>query len=556
MFAGLAPSSWRQITIWNRGIRCSRQVRNASTPTAPVDPLSGRKDTHRVYTTNEPWDVILNQTDIIEKRNKNKFYIIQLLQSTTNLDSYALYTRWGRVGEQGQIRLEDSFKSASAAEKTFNKKFKSKTGVEWTGRESATPLDGKYIWLDRDYEVDDENKEAGDGPSSTLVPEVQALCNVIFSQELINAHLAAMNYNVAKTPLGKLGKTTISKGFSALKRLADVIDDPKGTIAKKYGNADAAYATLSSVYYSIIPHVFGRFPLPVINTPSILKQIPPSIPLNPSILTSFQELDLMDSLVDMSVASSIMKAPARNSRVQVHPMDQRFLSLGLSSISPVPPDSPEFQAIAKYSRDTEVRSSSFELDIAHLFKVERGGETDAWKSAGHDQLHGGERLLLWHGSRSTNFAGILKNVLRIAPPEAPSSGYMFGRGVYFADMVSKSFNYCHTYLSDGAGLMLLCEVAAAPFFEQKDANSCADVDCAKAQQRSTKGLGRSAPASWTDAGAALRNEELRGCMMPAGPKRLRTSQPALNHNEYIVYNLNQIRLRYVVIVKVKDKPKV
>jgi hypothetical protein len=39
------------------------------------------------------------------------------------------------------------------------------------------------------------------------------------------------------------------------------------------------------------------------------------------------------------------------------------------------------------------------------------------------------------------FAGILSQGLRIAPPEAPSIGYMFGKGVYFADMVSKSANY-------------------------------------------------------------------------------------------------------------------
>lgn len=38
------------------------------------------------------------------------------------------------------------------------------------------------------------------------------------------------------------------------------------------------------------------------------------------------------------------------------------------------------------------------------------------------------------GSRSTNFAGILKQGLRIAPPEAPVTGYMSGKGVYFADV--------------------------------------------------------------------------------------------------------------------------
>lgn len=32
--------------------------------------------------------------------------------------------------------------------------------------------------------------------------------------------------------------------------------------------------------------------------------------------------------------------------------------------------------------------------------------------------------------------------LRIAPPEAPVSGYMFGKGIYLADVVSKSANYC------------------------------------------------------------------------------------------------------------------
>ena len=38
------------------------------------------------------------------------------------------------------------------------------------------------------------------------------------------------------------------------------------------------------------------------------------------------------------------------------------------------------------------------------------------------------RQLLWHGSRLTNFVGILSQGLRIAPPEAPVTGYMFGKG--------------------------------------------------------------------------------------------------------------------------------
>jgi hypothetical protein len=45
----------------------------------------------------------------------------------------------------------------------------------------------------------------------------------------------------------------------------------------------------------------------------------------------------------------------------------------------------------------------------------------------------GNRRLLFHGSGMTNYLGILAQGLRIAPKEAPTTGYMFGKGVYFAD---------------------------------------------------------------------------------------------------------------------------
>ena len=50
-------------------------------------------------------------------------------------------------------------------------------------------------------------------------------------------------------------------------------------------------------------------------------------------------------------------------------------------------------------------------------------------------------FLLYHGSTLFNFMGILSQGLRIAPPEAPPTGYMFGKGIYFADMFDKSSGY-------------------------------------------------------------------------------------------------------------------
>ncbi len=101
------------------------------------------------------------------------------------------------------------------------------------------------------------------------------------------------------------------------------------------------------------------------------------------------------------------------------------------------------------------------------------------------------RMLLWHGSRVSNFCGIISQGLRIAPPEAPVTGsaslsniskqtyvrsfaillsndgrYMFGKGVYFADLVSKSANYCNTSKASPIGLMLLCDVAVGDMNEK------------------------------------------------------------------------------------------
>jgi len=59
-----------------------------------------------------------------------------------------------------------------------------------------------------------------------------------------------------------------------------------------------------------------------------------------------------------------------------------------------------------------------------------------------------------------NFIGILLQGLRIAPPEAPSTGQMFGKGVYLADMFSKSLGYSGQRLGRAGGgsiLLLLCE---------------------------------------------------------------------------------------------------
>ena len=66
----------------------------------------------------------------------------------------------------------------------------------------------------------------------------------------------------------------------------------------------------------------------------------------------------------------------------------------------------------------------------------------------------------------------------------------FGKGVYFADMSSKSGNYCATKRADPVGLLLLSEVALGDVYERKEAEFVRHLPDGKL---SCKGIGRTRP---------------------------------------------------------------
>ncbi|VDC02029.1 unnamed protein product [Peniophora sp. CBMAI 1063] len=516
---------------------------------APVDPTSGLVNDHQVLEmSGEVWDAMLNQTDI--GKNANKFYVIQLLHPTGNNNSCYLFTRWGRVGENGQNAKKGPFPSAQAINE-FKKAFKSKAATNWEDRRGMVAKKGKYTWLERSFDEDEEKDAAEDKgeatgsgkpksvviPESTLEPEIQAVTRLIFNQNFVNAALSEMNYDANKLPLGKMSKSTILNGFSALKLLSEVINDPSGAVAQQHGGFATACTELTNNYYSVIPHVFGRNVPPVINDQNRLKR----------------ELDLVDALGDMQIAQTILNdttIPKGEDGNPINPLDSQFRSLQLSSMSVVDQMSDEMATLKAYVTDSHGATHGTRINIEHAFRVTRDAETVAFNNAGHNNLEDGQRLLLWHGSRVTNFAGILRQGLRIAPPEAPVNGYMYSKGIYLADMVSKSAGYCNTHLSNRYGLILLCEAAVKPTFEQIHANYHADEDCKKAGKMSTHGVGRWQPEEWQDAGVALGNDSLLGVHMPKGPAKERSDkQYSLYYNEYIVYNINQVKLRYMLLFK-------
>ncbi|KOS17113.1 Poly polymerase 2 [Escovopsis weberi] len=363
------------------------------------------------------YDASLNQTHV--SKNANKYYLIQTLVSKDS-KVYKTWTRWGRVGETGQNAILGDG-SLSDAIKHFEKKFKDKSGLAWNQR-TAPPNPGKYAFVERSYNPDDDAQDDDEEPdkeedknhetsASTLAPAVQSLLELIFDPDLFKATMSAFNYNANKLPLGKLSKGNILRGYQQLKDLAALLDNSSLAQSQWGLSRSAAIEQLSNMYYSIIPHAFGRNKPPIINDPWTLKQ----------------EVDLLESLTDMKVADEIMKTlrPGRD----VSLLDSRFASLGLDEMTVLDHKSTEFNALETYLCGSRGHTHRVNYRIRDIFRIERRGEKTRFDDYVQASKIGANRRLLWHGSRVTNFGGILSQGLRIAPPEAPAHGRWMDAGV-------------------------------------------------------------------------------------------------------------------------------
>nr|XP_025888138.1 poly [ADP-ribose] polymerase 2 isoform X2 [Solanum lycopersicum] len=336
---------------------------------------------------------------------------------------------------------------------------------------------------------------------------ISLICDI----NMMRQQMMEIGYNANKLPLGKLSKKTILKGYDVLKNIADVIGQFNRTLLED----------LSSQFYTVIPHDFGFQKMCefVIDTLPKLKR----------------KIEMVKALAEIEVTTKLSED---NTDIQEDPLFYQYEQLGCKLV-PVEVGSQEYLMIENYMKNTHAKiHSGYAVDIVQVFRASRNGENERFQKFSDTS----NRMLLWHGSRLTNWAGILSQGLRIAPPEAPSTGYMFGKGVYFADMFSESAIYCYASSAAKNGVLLLCEVALGDMNELLSANS--DADKLPLGKLSTKAVGAMAP----DFKEAQILED--GVIVPLGnPKERPKHEGNLLHNEYIVYNVEQLRMRYVIQVE-------
>ncbi|XP_015693725.1 poly [ADP-ribose] polymerase 2-A isoform X2 [Oryza brachyantha] len=397
---------------------------------------------HVLQVGDDIYDATMNQTNVGD--NNNKFYIIQALESDAG-GSFMVYNRWGRVGARGQDKLHGPFPSREQAIYEFEGKFHDKTNNHWSDRKSFKCYAKKYTWLEMDY--GEANRETNKKVSPTtdqiketkLETRIASFISLICNISMMKQQMVEIGYNADKLPLGKLSKSTILKGYDVLKRISNVIS-----------RADRRQLEqLTGEFYTVIPHDFGFKKMRefIIDTPQKLKA----------------KLEMVEALGEIEIATKLLEDDSTD---QDDPLYARYKQL-CCDFTPLEVDSEEYSMIKTYLSNTHGKThTGYTVDIVQIFKVSRHGEMERFQKFSS----AGNRMLLWHGSRLTNWTGILSQGLRIAPPEAPVTGYMFGKGVYFADMFSKSANYCYASEACRSGVLLLCEVALGEMNELLNAD--------------------------------------------------------------------------------------
>lgn len=473
-----------------------------------IDVDSGLQDVAHVYRQDGVlYTSILSYTDI--QKNKNSFYKMQVLESDAGR-KYWLFKSWGRIGTNVGDSKIDAYPSANIACNEFERLFEEKTGNMF----NAGPfikVAGRYYPVEVDY--DDGNKaktvaEKSEIPSK-LPPQTRELVQMLFDVNSMKQTMMEFELDLEKMPLGRLSKKQLHDAYQVLTDLNNLV---------VRGASNAEFIGLSNKFFTLVPHSFGMNKAPIIDTLEMIQN----------------KREILDNLIEVEIAYSMLQQDTDD---KLNPLDAHYEQLK-TELQPLDHNSEEFTLINKYVQNTHAAThDTFALEVVDVFKVNRQGEKRRYKP--FKKLH--NRQLLWHGSRMTNFVGILSHGLKIAPPEAPVTGYMFGKGIYFADMVSKSANYCCTTAQNNVGLMLLSEVALGDMHELTNASF---VEKLPAGKHSTKGVGKTSP----DPGQAHTRSD--GVVIPLGTPvdntKLRSS---LLYNEYIVYDVAQANVQYLLKLK-------
>src|SRR5205823_9971902 len=163
---------------------------------------------------------------------------------------------------------------------------------------------------------------------SKLHPALQKFVSLIFDHDVFRGAMASYDIDVKKMPLGQLTKHQVQKGYEVLEDLEAAIESGSARLIND----------LSSRFYTLIPHAFGRRVPPPINTHELLQK----------------KFDMLNVLNDIEIALGLEKKDEKadqETELLPHPADQHYPKLK-ADLEWVDPSTREFQIIKTYMENT------------------------------------------------------------------------------------------------------------------------------------------------------------------------------------------------------------
>ncbi|MGE3819288.1 MAG: WGR domain-containing protein, partial [Isosphaeraceae bacterium] len=445
------------------------------------------------------------------KTNRNKYYALELHEAA---GQFRVYTHYGRTDDletnpdagQKECRY---FSERWEAQSCYDSIYRQKTSASKGYKEislASTKIGSRKARGTSAGEIDDrtlqriaQTKAAENGepasappapPVSKLSAGVQDLVRYVYDEAkgaLTSTVAAKITANGIETPLGILTLGQIEKGEAILSELYDLFQK------KKAKNRDENLTRLTGEFYTAIPHRIGRTRAAVdgsvINTLEAFEQ-------------KQTTLQLMKDMLQVNGEAGNVLFDAR--------IDQEYDALGCD-LGWLEPGDSEFKEIADLVVSSQIKTKS--IKVKNLYRVRRSAE---WE--GFDESVGNHRLL-FHGSRISNWVGILSRGI-LLPKIVVSMGVKrtdagwLGHGIYFGDAACTSL----FYTTEGRKKTRLMAIARVALGKVKE------------YTKITYGLAE--PPEGFDSCHGLRNTAKR--------------KSEFADDEYVVYDVRRQRLEYLV----------
>jgi predicted DNA-binding WGR domain protein len=439
------------------------------------------------------------------------FYTIKILKTD---DMYTLFTQYGKIGENGKVK-EVKFSDFEGAKKSFEEVFYSKTDNKY-GEQFNKQTD-KYDIVFPNAQLT-KTKEVSELLLSR--PEMIYLFDLISNEKLIENALKKIQIDIARMPIAKMTKERIEKAEETLKKLKSMLftKNDNDTLSCK------EMQDLTSEYYIYMPFEVD------------------SKNKNPPLLNTNQIIDLymanMDIIKHIYVTyTSIIKNKRKNevSNKYLH----IYNNLGCD-VEPLDKSTNIYSELLKYVANTHGPTHGRKLSVINIYTINNEKHNAIYEEYTKN-IH--NKTLLFHGSAVSNWFSILKNGLYLDSSKigVKITGKMFGNGIYWANVVTKSFNYCNTGLSNGLAILGVGEVALGDMYVPTAADySLTEKIVNGYKKHSTCGKGQNATSSVTT---------IDNINIPNGKLISTVGTCGLLYDEFVVYNVKQYTFRYLIVVQ-------